>query len=144
VHPEEEMEWEHFEELGFVMSGDEGDHPEVTVLMKFLDAVPDELINAHIWPRLFVLPPVDDNGKLKRTLTQAEHKDHIQQMCLLRRVCHGWNRWVRGHEDWVYGVCNYIENYLMLEEYLNRNVSSDEEDNYYDSDREPSSWKEEV
>jgi hypothetical protein len=32
----------------------------------------------------------------------------------------------------------------MLEEYLNRNVSSDEEDNYYDSDREPLSWKGEV
>jgi hypothetical protein len=85
------MEWEQFEELGFIMSGNEDKSPKVTVAAKFLDGVPDELINEHIWPRLFVLPPVDDDGRLKRTLTQVEHKSHMRQMCLLCQVCHGWN-----------------------------------------------------
>jgi hypothetical protein len=64
-------------------------------------------------------------------------------MCLLRRVCHGWKDWVGRHEDWIYGVCNYIEVFVMFEEYTNRRISSDEEDyyDYYDSDREPSSWR---
>jgi hypothetical protein len=85
------MEWELFEELGFIMSDDEDENPEVAVAAKFLDGKPDELINKHIWPRLFVLLPTDDNGKLTRTLTQAEHKGHIRQMCLLCQVCLGWN-----------------------------------------------------
>jgi hypothetical protein len=29
----------------------------------------------------------------------------------------------------------------MLEEYVNRHISSDEEDSYYDPDREPAAWR---
>ena len=47
------MEWEHYEELGFVMSDEEDEGAESVVAGKFLDGVPDELINQHIWPRLF-------------------------------------------------------------------------------------------
>lgn len=69
------MKWEHYEELGFVMSDEEDEGAESVVVGKFLDGVPDELINQHIWPRLFQLPLVNDIGKLVRTLTEAEHKD---------------------------------------------------------------------
>jgi hypothetical protein len=65
------MEWEHFEELGFIMSNKEDEGAEKMVAEKFLDGVPDELINQHIWPRLFELPPVVGVGKLVRILTQA-------------------------------------------------------------------------
>jgi metal-dependent amidase/aminoacylase/carboxypeptidase family protein len=44
------MEWEHFEELGFIMSNKEDEGAEKMVAEKFLDGVPDELINQHIWP----------------------------------------------------------------------------------------------
>jgi hypothetical protein len=82
------MEWEYYEELGFVMSDEEDEGAEFV-----------ELINQHIWPRLFELLPVNSVGKLVRPLTQAEHKGHIRVMCVLRRVCRGWNRWVRHHDD---------------------------------------------
>jgi hypothetical protein len=93
------MEWEYYEDLGFVMSDEEDEGAEFVVAEKFLDGVPDELINQHIWPRLFELLPVNSVGKLVRPLTQAEHKGHIRVMCVLRRVCRGWNRWVRHHDD---------------------------------------------
>jgi hypothetical protein len=83
------MEWEQFEELGFGMSDMENE-PEPIVSVKFLDRLPNEMIERHIWPRLLVLPPFDSAGKLLRTLTQEEQKEYIRQMCLLRRVCHGW------------------------------------------------------
>jgi hypothetical protein len=128
------MKWKQFEELGFGLSEEEAsEHVRVE---KFLDELPDELIETFIWPRLLVLPPRDEAGVLLRTLTQEEQKGHIRQMCILRRVCRGWWQWIGRHEDWIYGVCNYI---VMYKEYCNRCTNSDDE--YYDSDREPSCWK---
>ena len=108
---------------------------------KFLDRLPDELIERCIWPRLLILPPVNDAGRCIRPLTREEHKEHIRQIILLRQVCRRWYSWVSKHEDWIYGVCNYIEVYIIPEEYDRRYISSDEGEEYYDSDREPSCWK---
>jgi hypothetical protein len=38
------------------------------VASKFMDRILDELIEQHIWPRLFVLPPANGDNKLVRTL----------------------------------------------------------------------------
>jgi hypothetical protein len=35
------MEWEHYEELGFIMSDEEDERPEATIVAKFLDKMPD-------------------------------------------------------------------------------------------------------
>jgi hypothetical protein len=71
------------------MSDEEDERLKATVAAKFLDKILDQLIEAPIWPWLFVLPPVDNGDKLEHTLTQAELNGHIRQMYLLRQVCRG-------------------------------------------------------
>lgn len=122
------LEWEFDEELGFVETNQKESG-------KFLDDIPDDLVEKFIWPKLLLPPPQDDTGKYLCTLTRAEHREYIRIMLKLRGVCKGWRRWVGAHDDWVYGICNYIELYLIDE----RCSISDDEG--YDSDREPSCWK---
>jgi hypothetical protein len=109
------MAWEELEKLSLVVS-EESDEAEPELSEKFLDKLPDELIEKCVWPRLLVLPPMNSAGMCERTLTQEERKEHIRQMCLLRQVCRGWRQWVGEHEDWIYGVYNYYEEFVFPEE----------------------------
>ena len=56
---------------------------------KFLDKLPDELIERYIWPQLLILPPVNSVGRCARPLTREEHKEHIKEMIILCHVCRG-------------------------------------------------------
>ena len=125
------LEWEFNEELGFIENEGE-DESGWRKSENFLDDIPDDLVEKFIWPKLLLPPLQDDTGKYLRTLTRAEHREHIRIMLKLKGVCRGWRRWVGAQEDWVYGVCNYIELYLIDEWCF---ISEDED---YDSDREPS------
>lgn len=129
------LAWEFDEELVFTESEDE-DEANRKESKKFLDGIPDDLVERFIWPKLLLPPPQDDTGKYLRTLNRAEHAAHIRVMLNLRGVCRAWRQWVGAHEDWTYGVVNYIENFLAYDRY-----SSSDDDEGYDSDREPSCWK---
>lgn len=110
---------------------EESDEAEPELSEKFLDKLPDELIEECIWPRLLVLPPINSAGMCEGTLTQEERKEmcekeltqeerkeHIRQMCLLRQVCRGWRQWVGEHEDWNFKVGDYHEEFILHEKFL--------------------------
>jgi transglutaminase-like putative cysteine protease len=77
---------------------------------RFLEYLPQEVVSNLIWPKL-----VYAEAASGICMAQEAHLRQIQVLTLLSRVCKSWKEFVSGSYEWEYGIVNYIENYLSLE-----------------------------
>jgi hypothetical protein len=86
----------------------------------FLDFLPHEVVSNIIWPKI-----VTADTPKGVCMAQQDHLKQIQILTLMSRVCRSWREFVSASYEWAYGVVNYIENYMTLENAGEESSSSD-------------------